>query len=145
MSLFSLNLKKNISLFPVLIIYFFSQSRKLPQKILLSHVKSKAERIFVGPDVSAILFANGDIYVCGSNNYNKLGFGKTSKISAFVSFKINREKQKNLFLNFFFSIRKKFSCVIKFWKQVFRPHIQCSSLKAVTFSPWVAIPRARGA
>lgn len=58
--------------------------RKIPQKILLSHVKGKVRNIFCGPDTSAVLFESGELYVCGSNDYNKLGFEKTSRIMALV-------------------------------------------------------------
>ncbi|XP_019892346.2 serine/threonine-protein kinase Nek8 [Musca domestica] len=56
--------------------------QKIPQKILLSHVKGKVRNIFCGPDTSAVLFGSGELYVCGSNDYNKLGFEKTSRIMA---------------------------------------------------------------
>lgn len=42
------------------------------------------KNIFSGPDTSAVLFENGEMHVCGSNEYNKLGFEKTSKIMALV-------------------------------------------------------------
>ncbi|TMW47499.1 hypothetical protein DOY81_007429, partial [Sarcophaga bullata] len=56
--------------------------QKTPQKILISHIKSKVKNIFSGPDTSAVLFENGEMHVCGSNEYNKLGFEKPSKIMA---------------------------------------------------------------
>ncbi|XP_030559258.1 serine/threonine-protein kinase Nek8 [Drosophila novamexicana] len=59
------------------------QQQKHPQKILLSHVKSKPSRIYCGPDTSAVLFANGELHVCGSNDYNKLGFNRPGRITAF--------------------------------------------------------------
>lgn len=59
-------------------------ARKFPQKILLSHVKTKPSKIYCGPDTSAVLFANGELHVCGSNDYNKLGFQRSAKITAFV-------------------------------------------------------------
>ncbi|XP_055923488.1 serine/threonine-protein kinase Nek8 [Eupeodes corollae] len=57
--------------------------QKTPQKILLAHINSKPQKIFCGPNTSAILFQNGDVHVCGSNDYNKLGFNKPGKIMAF--------------------------------------------------------------
>lgn len=62
-------------------------SRKTPQKILISHIKSKVKHIFCGPDTSAVLFENGEMHVCGSNDYNKLGFEKSSKIMALVGYR----------------------------------------------------------
>ncbi|XP_013107737.2 serine/threonine-protein kinase Nek8 [Stomoxys calcitrans] len=56
--------------------------QKIPQKILLSHIKAKAKQIYCGPDTSAVLFENGELYVCGNNEYNKLGFEKSSRIMA---------------------------------------------------------------
>ncbi|KAI8118222.1 hypothetical protein FF38_08544 [Lucilia cuprina] len=56
--------------------------QKTPQKILISHIKSKVKHIFCGPDTSAVLFESGEMHVCGSNDYNKLGFEKSSKIMA---------------------------------------------------------------
>lgn len=58
--------------------------RKTPQKILLAHIKAKPKQVFCGPDTSAVLFENGDMYVCGSNDHNKLGFEKISRIMALV-------------------------------------------------------------
>lgn len=66
--------------------------RKTPQKILLAHIKAKPKQVFCGPDTSAVLFENGDMYVCGSNDYNKLGFEKTSRIMALVC--IRRENNE---------------------------------------------------
>lgn len=57
----------------------------MPQKVLLSNLNGKVQRIFCGPNTSALLFENGDLYVCGSNEYNKLGFSNMSKVTAFVS------------------------------------------------------------
>ncbi|XP_054725960.1 serine/threonine-protein kinase Nek8 [Anastrepha obliqua] len=54
-----------------------------PQKVLLPHVNGKAERIFCGPNVSAVLFKSGDLYLCGCNKYKKLGFKKNNTITAF--------------------------------------------------------------
>ncbi|KAH8337627.1 hypothetical protein KR074_000850 [Drosophila pseudoananassae] len=62
----------------------YQQQQKFPQKILLSHVKTKPSKIFCGPDTSAVLFTNGEIHVCGCNDYNKLGFQRAGKITAFV-------------------------------------------------------------
>ncbi|XP_039948387.1 serine/threonine-protein kinase Nek8 isoform X3 [Bactrocera tryoni] len=56
--------------------------RKTPQKVLLPHMNGKAEKIFCGPNISAVLFKNGDLYACGCNKYRKLGF-KKSNITAF--------------------------------------------------------------
>ncbi|XP_034128288.1 serine/threonine-protein kinase Nek8 [Drosophila guanche] len=61
----------------------YQQQQKFPQKILLSHVKTKPTKIFCGPDTSAVLFANGELHACGSNNYYKLGFNRPGKITAF--------------------------------------------------------------
>ncbi|EDW43552.1 serine/threonine-protein kinase Nek8 [Drosophila sechellia] len=61
----------------------YQQQQKFPQKILLSHVKTKPSKIYCGPDTSAVLFANGELHVCGSNDYNKLGFQRPAKITAF--------------------------------------------------------------
>ncbi|XP_037892563.1 serine/threonine-protein kinase Nek8 [Glossina fuscipes] len=62
--------------------------QKTPQKILLSQAKNKVKKIFCGPDTSAILFENCDIYVCGSNQFNKLGFEKPAKITAMKKMKL---------------------------------------------------------
>ncbi|XP_026851275.1 serine/threonine-protein kinase Nek8 [Drosophila persimilis] len=61
----------------------YQQQQKFPQKILLSHVKTKPTKIFCGPDTSAVLFANGELHACGSNDYYKLGFHRPGKITAF--------------------------------------------------------------
>ncbi|XP_052837245.1 serine/threonine-protein kinase Nek8 isoform X1 [Drosophila gunungcola] len=61
----------------------YQQQQKYPQKILLSHVKTKPSKIYCGPDISAVLFTNGELHVCGSNDYSKLGFQRPSKITAF--------------------------------------------------------------
>ncbi|XP_030370353.1 serine/threonine-protein kinase Nek8 [Scaptodrosophila lebanonensis] len=61
----------------------YQTQQKMPQKILLAHVKSKPAQIFCGPDTSAVLFTNGEIHACGSNDYNKLGFNRPGKITAF--------------------------------------------------------------
>ncbi|XP_017488086.1 PREDICTED: serine/threonine-protein kinase Nek8-like, partial [Rhagoletis zephyria] len=57
--------------------------QRTPQKVLLPHVNGKAEKIFCGPNVSAVLFKNGDLYLCGCNKYRKLGFKKNITITAF--------------------------------------------------------------
>ncbi|KAH8375136.1 hypothetical protein KR200_006845 [Drosophila serrata] len=61
----------------------YQHQQKFPQKILLSHVKTKPTKVYCGPDTSAVLFANGELHVCGSNDYNKLGFQRSGKITAF--------------------------------------------------------------
>ncbi|KAH8278577.1 hypothetical protein KR018_005440 [Drosophila ironensis] len=61
----------------------YQQQQKFPQKILLSHVKTKPAKIYCGPETSAVLFTNGEIHVCGCNDYNKLGFQRPAKITAF--------------------------------------------------------------
>ncbi|XP_050341942.1 serine/threonine-protein kinase Nek8 isoform X2 [Bactrocera neohumeralis] len=60
----------------------FQTQQKTPQKVLLPHMNGKAEKIFCGPNISAVLFKNGDLYACGCNKYRKLGF-KKSNITAF--------------------------------------------------------------
>ncbi|XP_049305420.1 serine/threonine-protein kinase Nek8 isoform X3 [Bactrocera dorsalis] len=60
----------------------FQTQQKTPQKVLLPHMNGKAEKIFCGPNTSAVLFKNGDLYACGCNKYKKLGF-KKSNITAF--------------------------------------------------------------
>ncbi|KAL7728211.1 hypothetical protein ACLKA6_005628 [Drosophila palustris] len=61
----------------------YQHEQKHPQKVLLSHMKSKPLKIFCGPDTSAVLFNNGELHVCGNNDYNKLGFNRPAKITAF--------------------------------------------------------------
>uniref|UniRef100_A0A1A9ZWR9 non-specific serine/threonine protein kinase n=1 Tax=Glossina pallidipes TaxID=7398 RepID=A0A1A9ZWR9_GLOPL len=62
--------------------------QKTPQKILLSQAKNNVKKIFCGPDTSAILFENCDMYVCGSNQFNKLSFEKPAKITAMKKMKL---------------------------------------------------------
>ncbi|XP_037947349.1 serine/threonine-protein kinase Nek8 [Teleopsis dalmanni] len=65
--------------------------QKTPLKILLLHVNCKAERIFCGPDTSAILFKNGDLHVCGSNDFKKLGFNKPVKVASFKKIQLSHK------------------------------------------------------
>nr|XP_036233281.1 serine/threonine-protein kinase Nek8 isoform X2 [Bactrocera oleae] len=64
--------------------------RKTPQKVLLPHMNGKAEKIFCGPNTSAVLFKNGDLYACGCNKYKKLGF-KKSNITAFKKLQLSHK------------------------------------------------------
>ncbi|EDV44008.1 uncharacterized protein Dana_GF18771 [Drosophila ananassae] len=75
----------------------YQQQQKFPQKILLSHVKTKPSKIFCGPDTSAVLFTNGEIHVCGCNDYNKLGFQRTGKITAFKKVQLPHKVVKACF------------------------------------------------
>ncbi|ALC46924.1 niki [Drosophila busckii] len=75
----------------------YQQQLKQPQKILLSHVKSRALSIYCGPDTSAVLFSNGELHACGSNNYNKLGFNRASKITAFKKVQLGQKVIKACF------------------------------------------------
>ncbi|XP_068153603.1 serine/threonine-protein kinase Nek8 [Drosophila tropicalis] len=69
----------------------YQQQQKFPQKILLSHVKSKPAKIYCGPDTSAVLFSNGELHICGNNDYNKLGFNRPGKITAFKKLQLNHK------------------------------------------------------
>lgn len=59
---------------------------KIPNKLLSSQMIQNICDIRCGPDCSFILNKMGEVYCCGSNSHNKLGFGKsTEKVTAFVS------------------------------------------------------------
>ncbi|KAH8414582.1 hypothetical protein KR215_009358 [Drosophila sulfurigaster] len=75
----------------------YQQQLKHPQKVLLSHVKSKPLRIYCGPDTSAVLFTNGELHACGNNNYNKLGFSRPAKITAFKKIQLPHKVLKASF------------------------------------------------
>ncbi|XP_036233280.2 serine/threonine-protein kinase Nek8 isoform X1 [Bactrocera oleae] len=68
----------------------FQTQQKTPQKVLLPHMNGKAEKIFCGPNISAVLFKNGDLYACGCNKYKKLGF-KKSNITAFKKLQLSHK------------------------------------------------------
>nr|XP_036233280.1 serine/threonine-protein kinase Nek8 isoform X1 [Bactrocera oleae] len=68
----------------------FQTQQKTPQKVLLPHMNGKAEKIFCGPNTSAVLFKNGDLYACGCNKYKKLGF-KKSNITAFKKLQLSHK------------------------------------------------------
>jgi len=118
--------------------HLYSFNRKFPQKILLSHVKTKPSKIYCGPDTSAVLFTNGEIHVCGSNDYNKLGFQRPSKITAFV-----RNRIKNsISITYILPCRRKSNCLIRWFRLAFRPLIRCSWWRAAMSTPWVEMRRA---
>lgn len=59
---------------------------RVPNRILSSQMMPNISDVTCGPDCSFILNKSGEVYCCGSNAHNKLGFGKsTEKVTAFVS------------------------------------------------------------
>lgn len=57
-----------------------------PRLVVTTHLTQQIRTIFCGPDCSSLLLENGEIYSCGKNSNNKLGFGKSvSKSMFFVS------------------------------------------------------------
>lgn len=59
---------------------------RVPNRLLSSQMMQSIKDIKCGPDCSFIMNKMGEVYCCGSNAYNKLGFGKTTdKVTAFVS------------------------------------------------------------
>lgn len=58
---------------------------RLPNRLLSSQMMQNINDIKCGPDCSFILNKMGEVYCCGSNAYNKMGFGKnTENVTAFV-------------------------------------------------------------
>ncbi len=61
-------------------------SSAFPMRIPLAQQISGILKIKAGPDTSLILLKSGELYGCGKNNFNKLGFGKNiENVEAFVS------------------------------------------------------------
>lgn len=62
---------------------FYSEN---PMRIPISQQIFGISKIDCGPDTSMILLKSGEVYACGRNNFNKLGFGKkVENVEAFVS------------------------------------------------------------
>lgn len=58
----------------------------IPRLVNTTHLAQQIKAIFCGPDCSSILLAKGELYSCGKNSNNKLGFGKeVGKSMFFVS------------------------------------------------------------
>lgn len=58
----------------------------VPIRIPLAQNIVNIEKIYCGPNCSLLLLENGDVYACGHNNNNKLGFGRNVEtVEAFVS------------------------------------------------------------
>lgn len=58
----------------------------IPRLVNTTHLAQQIKTIFCGPDCSSILLVKGELYSCGKNSNNKLGFGKAfSKSMFFVS------------------------------------------------------------
>lgn len=58
---------------------------RVPNRLLTSQMMQNIRDIKCGPDCSFIINNLGEVYCCGSNYANKLGFGKSiEKVTAFV-------------------------------------------------------------
>ncbi|CAD7092523.1 unnamed protein product [Hermetia illucens] len=67
-------------------------SEQSPTLVPLPCNINKPVKIFCGPDASALLQENGNVYACGSNSFGKLGFStRTSKIGFFKKININKK------------------------------------------------------
>lgn len=66
-------------------------SSLMPQKISLAPAIRNIEKIFCAADCSLLLTQDGNVYACGSNNFNRFGFGRNAEfVNEFV---------RNLFFN----------------------------------------------
>lgn len=54
-----------------------------PRRLIVSQMIQDIREIYCGPDCTAILTESGSCYCCGSNRYNRLGFGtKVTQMTA---------------------------------------------------------------